>query len=166
MLNRFTILAVSTVLGVFLHSTPLFAQTGAPATKPDFTARLIVGGTDKADPALAWLGLKVRLGRGWHTYWRSAGDAGAPPEFDWSGSQNVVATTVEWPAPHRFTDAGIDTFGYADEVLFPVKVRLQDPHARVTFRSSWRSLSAAPSARVTIFISTPISPPAHGSTTG
>jgi len=129
MLNRFTILAVSTVLGVFLHSTPLFAQTGAPATKPDFTAQLFVGGADKADPALTWLGLKVRLGRGWHTYWRSAGDAGAPPEFEWSGSQNVAATTVEWPAPHRFTDAGIDTFGYADEVVFPVKVRLQDPHA-------------------------------------
>ena len=129
MLNRFTILAVSTVLGVFLHSTLLFAQTGAPATKPDFTAQLIVGGADKADPALTWLGLHVRLGRGWHTYWRSAGDAGAPPEFDWDHSQNVAAATVEWPAPHRFTDAGIDTFGYADEVLFPVKVRLQDPHA-------------------------------------
>ena len=130
MLNRFSTLAVSTVLGVFLHSTLLFAQTGAPATKPNFTAHLIVGGADKTDPALAWLGLKVRLGRGWHTYWRSAGDAGAPPEFEWSSSQNVAATTVEWPAPHRFTDAGIDTFGYADEVVFPVKVRLQDPHAR------------------------------------
>ena len=67
MLNRFSTLAVSTVLGVFLHSTLLFAQTGAPATKPNFTAHLIVGGADKTDPALAWLRLKVRLGRGWGT---------------------------------------------------------------------------------------------------
>ena len=125
--NRFTILAVATALGIVLHGGLLFAQTAAPATKPDFNAQLIVGGADKADPALTWLGLHVRLGPGWHTYWRSAGDAGAPPEFDWSESQNVAAIEVEWPAPHRFTDAGIDTFGYAGEVLFPVKVYLQNP---------------------------------------
>jgi suppressor for copper-sensitivity B len=129
MLNRFIILAAATVLGAILYCGPLFAQTGAPGTKPDFTAQLIVGGADKTDPALVWLGLHVRLGPGWHTYWRSAGDAGAPPEFDWSGSQNVASATVKWPAPHRFTDAGIATFGYADEVLFPVKLHLRDPHA-------------------------------------
>lgn len=129
MLNRFILRAIGTVLGVILHGGPLFAQTAAPATKPDFTAQLIVGGADKTDPALAWLGLHVRLGPGWHTYWRSAGDAGAPPEFDWSRSQNIAAATIEWPAPHRYTDAGIDTFGYADDVVFPVKLRLQDAHA-------------------------------------
>lgn len=127
--NRFILLVFAAVLGVILHGGLLFAQVAAPATKPNFTAQLIVGGADRADPALAWLGLHVRLGPGWHTYWRSAGDAGAPPEFDWSRSQNVAAATVEWPAPHRFVDAGIDTFGYADEVVFPVKLRLQDPHA-------------------------------------
>jgi suppressor for copper-sensitivity B len=129
MQKRSVLFAVATVLGVMLHASPLVAQTAPPATKPAFTAQMIVGGADKADPTLVWLGLHVRLGSGWHTYWRSAGDAGAPPEFDWSESRNVAAIEVEWPAPHRYTDAGIDTFGYADDVVFPVKLRLQDPRA-------------------------------------
>lgn len=109
-----------------LHSFEAGAQTATPPTNPNFSAKLVVAGAAKNDPTPAWIGLDVQLGSGWHTYWRSAGDAGAPPEFDWSGSQNVVETTVEWPAPHRFSDAGIDTFGYADRVLFPIKVRLRD----------------------------------------
>ncbi len=128
MRNLFTILAVA-VLALIVPASQLLGQTTRPASKPDFTAQLFVGGTDTADPALMWLGLHVRLGHGWHTYWRSAGDAGAPPEFDWSASQNVAAATVEWPAPHRYTETGIDTFGYADEVVFPVGLRLRDPHA-------------------------------------
>jgi suppressor for copper-sensitivity B len=127
MLNRFILRAIAVVFGLGFHSSALLSQAATTPAKPDFTAQLIVGGADKADPALAWLGLHVRLGPGWHTYWRAAGDAGAPPEFDWSRSQNLAAATVEWPAPHRYSDAGIDTFGYGDEVLFPIKLRLQDP---------------------------------------
>ena len=129
MLNRFILRAIAVVFGLGFHSSALLSQAATTPAKPDFTAQLIVGGADKADPALAWLGLHVRLGPGWHTYWRAAGDAGAPPEFDWSRSQNLAAATVEWPAPHRYSDAGIDTFGYADEVLFPIKLRLQNPLA-------------------------------------
>lgn len=126
--NRLSVI-VAALLAYVLHVAPISAQTVAPGSKPDFSAQLVIGGVDDADPALARLGVHVRLGAGWHTYWRSPGDAGSPPEFDWSGSQNVSAIDVEWPAPHRITTAGIDTFGYADEVLFPVKVRLNDPRA-------------------------------------
>lgn len=128
MLNRLPVI-IAALLAYGLHVGPTLAQTAAPGSKPDFSAQLVNGGIDDTDPALARLGVHVRLGAGWHTYWRSPGDAGAPPEFDWSGSQNVAAVDVEWPAPQRITTAGIDTFGYADEVLFPVNVRLKDPHA-------------------------------------
>jgi suppressor for copper-sensitivity B len=97
--------------------------------RPEFTARLVTGGTDSSDPSVVWLGLQVRLGPGWHTYWRSAGDAGAPPEFNWSGSANVADVTVEWPAPRRITVADFDSFGYEDEVVFPVRMRRTDPQA-------------------------------------
>lgn len=129
MSNRLMGPAIAIVFGLLLHNGAAAEQTAAHSTKPDFTAQLIVGGVDKAEPALTWLGLHVRLGQNWHTYWRSAGDAGAPPEFDWSGSTNIADVTIEWPAPHRYTDAGIDTFGYADEVMLPIKLRLKDPQA-------------------------------------
>ncbi len=112
-------------------ATAASAQHPAAATKPVFAANLIVGGVDAEDPRTAWIGLDIRLESGWHTYWRSPGQAGAAPEFDWSDSRNVADTTVEWPAPHRFSEGGIDTIGYADRVLLPVKLRLTDETAPV-----------------------------------
>lgn len=124
MLDRFIIMA--SVLLALTAGEPAAAQSPNAGIG---SARLLVGGPDPANPGLAWLGVHIRLKAGWHTYWRSAGDAGSPPEFDWTGSSNVVGADVEWPAPRRITLAGIDTFGYDDEVLFPVKVRLGDPQS-------------------------------------
>ncbi|MEJ2626008.1 MAG: protein-disulfide reductase DsbD family protein [Pseudolabrys sp.] len=130
MLKRLTVI-VAAVLAVALHAAPLLAQTlqTPQSLKPDFSATLIAGGVDRSDPTIAWVGVHVRLGPGWHTYWRSPGDAGAPPEFDWRGSRNVAGVDVEYPAPRRITSAGIDTFGYEHAVVFPVRLRLRDSNA-------------------------------------
>ncbi len=125
--NRLIPFTFAAVVALTALVSPSAAQFVNTATKPDFTARLIAGGADRNDASASWLGLSVRLGPGWHTYWRSAGDAGAPPEFDWSGSTNIDEPTIEWPAPHRFSDAGIDSFGYADEVVLPIKIHVRDP---------------------------------------
>jgi suppressor for copper-sensitivity B len=69
------------------------------------------------------VGLHISLDDGWKTYWRSPGDAGIAPSVDWSGSVNVAETIIQWPAPHRFTLFGLDTFGYEKEVVFPLFVR-------------------------------------------
>jgi suppressor for copper-sensitivity B len=115
------------LLGAF-HLAPAATAAGGLPHKAEVNTRLLVGEVARTDsgPTEAWAGLDVRLGSGWHTYWRSAGDAGAPPEFDWSGSRNIAGVTVEWPAPRRFTEQDIDTFGYDEHVLFPLRVRLQD----------------------------------------
>ena len=77
-------------------------------------------GTDAAIP----LGLEVELANGWHTYWRSPGEAGLPPQLDWSHSQtddnNLKAATLLYPAPRRYTAYGLETIGYRDHVLFPI----------------------------------------------
>ena len=73
------------------------------------------------------LGVHLRLEPGWKTYWRSPGDAGLPPRFDWAGSVNLAGAQVHWPAPKRFTLFGLDSFGYVDEVVFPVTVTLARP---------------------------------------
>ncbi|MFY8145805.1 MAG: protein-disulfide reductase DsbD domain-containing protein, partial [Rhodobacter sp.] len=41
--------------------------------------------------------LRLTLAPGWKTYWRSPGDAGIPPLFNWSGSQNLSGVRVHWP---------------------------------------------------------------------
>ena len=99
------------------------------SSAPPFTAELVSAGRSPTHPGNGLIGLDVHLAPGWHTYWRSPGDAGAAPEFDWSASVNLASASVEWPAPRRFSEAGIDTFGYADHVLFPIRLRLQDENA-------------------------------------
>ena len=74
-------------------------------------------------------GLQLRLAPGWKTYWRSPGDAGIPPQFDWSGSTNVKSARIHWPAPHVFTTNGLRSIGYADKVVLPVEITPRDPGA-------------------------------------
>ena len=73
------------------------------------------------------LGLQIRMGPGFKTYWRSPGDAGIPPRLDWSESSNLARARVRWPAPQRFVLAGFNTFGYAEEVVLPIDVELDRP---------------------------------------
>ena len=71
-------------------------------------------------------GIEIRLKQGWHTYWRYPGDAGVPPRFDFTGSQNVKSVEVLWPAPRRLPEAGLDTIGYDRDVILPLRVTPQD----------------------------------------
>ena len=75
----------------------------------------------EAEGTLA-LGLQFQLLPGWKIYWRSPGDAGFPPSLDWSGSENLASAQLSWPAPHRFSLFGLETFGYGDEVVLPVAI--------------------------------------------
>ena len=67
-------------------------------------------------------GLEIRLAEGYKTYWRSPGDSGAPPVFDFSTAQGMGAITVEFPFPARFDDgAGGTAWGYKTNVILPIR---------------------------------------------
>jgi DsbC/DsbD-like thiol-disulfide interchange protein len=91
-------------------------------------ARLLAGSVIKtADATFVRAGIEIRLDPGWKTYWREPGDSGLPPTFDFSGSENVKAVTVEWPAPERFADgAGGNSIGYMGRVILPLRVIPKD----------------------------------------
>jgi suppressor for copper-sensitivity B len=48
----------------------------------------------------------------------------------------VAAAEIAWPAPHRFTLFGLDTFGYSEAVLLPVMVRPQQQGQAVRLRGA------------------------------
>jgi DsbC/DsbD-like thiol-disulfide interchange protein len=87
-------------------------------------ARLIAGTMSKDnDASFLRAGVEIKLDPGWQTYWRDPGDSGAPPVFDFSGSQNVKSVQVLWPAPEKFPDgAGGNSIGYRDHVVLPLHV--------------------------------------------
>ncbi|MCB6179163.1 hypothetical protein LHP98_13640 [Rhodobacter sp. Har01] len=71
--------------------------------------------------------LKLDLAPGWKTYWRSPGDAGIPPQFDWSDSINVKSVRLHWPAPSVFRTNGMQTIGYHDQLVLPAEIVARDP---------------------------------------
>src|SRR5450755_1226510 len=80
-------------------------------------------------------GIAFQLQPGWKTYWRSPGDSGVPPRFDFSKSENIEAVTVLWPAPVKFGDgAGGSSMGYHDQVVLPLRIVAKNTDKPVTLR--------------------------------
>lgn len=71
--------------------------------------------------------LRLELEPGWKTYWRSPGDAGVPPRFDWQGSQNLGTARVLWPRPEVIDSGGERTLGYHDRLVLPIEITPADP---------------------------------------
>lgn len=70
--------------------------------------------------------VQIKLEDGWKTYWRSPGEGGIAPAFDFSASSNIRDLSWGWPAPKRYPVAGVETIGYKGEVSFPVTVHLEN----------------------------------------
>src|SRR5216684_7102962 len=85
-------------------------------------ARTAPTGPARAGGATVRAGLEIRLAAGWHTYWRYPGDAGVPPRFDFTGSQNVKSVEVLWPAPLPIPEHDLVTIGYTGDVILPLAV--------------------------------------------
>lgn len=80
--------------------------------------------------------LHLKLQPGWKTYWRAPGEAGIPPRFDWSGSQNLRAVAFHWPVPQVFELNGMDVIGYRDELVLPIEIAPVDPDRPVAVQTS------------------------------
>ena len=121
---------VTLALALIAGAAPARAQDASAWDKePHAAARLIAGVAVKSpDATYLRAGLELRLDPGWKTYWREPGDSGVPPTFDFSGSENVKAVTVAWPAPERFPDgAGGNSIGYVGDIILPLRVVPQNP---------------------------------------
>ena len=72
-------------------------------------------------------GLEIAMEEGWHTYWRVPGDAGIPPQLDFSDSENLAGITVLYPFPERYHDGSGLSLVYKGHVTLPLAVEPADP---------------------------------------
>ena len=129
MLNAWKWLAAALLLALPISAV---ADPGEDAASPwvhnaQGELRLVSAVTGVGQGERVQVGLQFHNQPGWKIYWRSPGDAGLPPSIDWSGSQNVADAAIAWPAPHRFSYAGLETMGYENEIVLPISVRLSQP---------------------------------------
>ena len=110
------------------------AEDASPWQKDGHSAVRLLAGSRSGAVLLG--GVAFQLQPGWKTYWRTPGDSGVPPRFDFSKSDNVEAVTVLWPAPLKFDDgAGGVSLGYHDQIVLPLRIVAKSIDKPVTLRA-------------------------------
>jgi len=110
------------------------AQDASPWQRDGHSAVRLLAGSRSGAVLLG--GIAFQLKPGWKTYWRTPGDSGVPPRFDFSKSDNVEAVTVLWPAPLKFDDgAGGHSMGYHDGIVLPLRIVAKSADKPVTLRA-------------------------------
>ncbi|GAC1618791.1 MAG: protein-disulfide reductase DsbD family protein [Bradyrhizobium sp.] len=111
------------------------AQDASPWQRDGHSAVRLLAGSRSGAVLLG--GIAFQLQPGWKTYWRTPGDSGVPPRFDFSKSENIEAVTVLWPAPATFDDgAGGHSFGYHDQIILPLRIVAKNADKPVTLRAA------------------------------
>ena len=127
-------MGVAASLFVSVQSIAAHAEDASPWQRDGHSAVRLLAGS-RSGPVLLG-GIAFQLEPGWKTYWRTPGDSGVPPRFDFSKSENVEAVTVLWPAPQKFAD-GADghSIGYHDQVVLPLRIVAKNADKPVTLRA-------------------------------
>jgi len=126
-------LAAAVFASSFLPS-PARAQDASPWQRDGHSAVRLLAGSRSGAVLLG--GIAFQLQPGWKTYWRTPGDSGVPPRFDFSKSENIEAVTVLWPAPTKFDDgAGGHSLGYHDKIVLPLRIVARNADKPVTLRA-------------------------------
>lgn len=110
------------------------AQDASPWQRDGHSSVRLLSGSRSGSVLLG--GIAFQLQPGWKTYWRTPGDSGVPPRFDFSKSENIEAVTVLWPAPTKFDDgAGGYSLGYHNQVVLPLRIVAKTADKPVTLRA-------------------------------
>jgi DsbC/DsbD-like thiol-disulfide interchange protein len=127
-------LGIAVTLSVACTAIAAYAEDSSPWQRDTYSAIRLLAGSRSGAVLLG--GIAIQLQPGWKTYWRTPGDSGVPPRFDFSKSDNVEAVTVLWPAPMKFDDgAGGVSLGYKQKVVLPLRIVAKNADKPVTLRA-------------------------------
>ena len=71
-------------------------------------------------------GIRIKTKPGWHSYWINPGDSGMATSVTWNLPKGVTASVLQFPTPQIFEDYGLKTYGYLDEVILLVDLKLDE----------------------------------------
>jgi DsbC/DsbD-like thiol-disulfide interchange protein len=128
-------LGVAATIWVSSSGIEARAQDASPWLRDGHSAVRLLAGSRSGAVLLG--GIAFQLQPGWKTYWRTPGDSGVPPRFDFSKSDNIEAVTILWPAPREFDDgAGGHSLGYHDQIVLPLRIVAKAADKPVTLRAT------------------------------
>lgn len=112
------------VLLLSVAAPPARALESAVVASPRAEASLISESDTHTAGQPLRVALRLRMAKGWYTYWRNPGDAGAPPELEFTLPDGITASPIAWPTPARHLTGPVMSYGYDSEVVLPVTLTL------------------------------------------
>jgi thiol:disulfide interchange protein DsbD len=95
-----------------------FAESGP------VTATLLADTTAAVPGRSFMLGVRLAIKPHWHTYWINPGESGEPTRIKFTGPAGFEFGEIQWPLPSRIVIDGGITYGYENEVLLLVPVKV------------------------------------------
>lgn len=114
-----------------------------PSTTPSpkVQAHLISEQRSIAPDTPFWVGVRMRIQDGWHTYWKNPGDSGAPTRLDWDLPEGFSVGEIQWPYPHRLPVGPLVNYGYEDQTLLLLEITpppdLTQEFVTLSARADW-----------------------------
>ncbi len=107
-------------LGALLALCVSSAAVAQPVNTGHLTAELVSASRGIAPGQTIHVALRQSIQKGWHTYWRNAGDSGEATKITWALPAGWAASDFTWPTPHRLPVGPLVNYGYEGEVLLPL----------------------------------------------
>jgi DsbC/DsbD-like thiol-disulfide interchange protein len=96
----------------------------APGTHSPVSVKLVAPRPEIAPGKSMEIAVVIDLEKGWHTYWYNPGDAGLPPDFEWTLPTAMSVEPLRLPVPTRIKEEGSIAFGYFGRVVIPSRLTL------------------------------------------
>src|SRR6185437_8895444 len=126
-----------------LAAAPATAQV-APGEKVH--ARLIPERDAVTPGGTVTVAVELDTRKGWHTYWRNAGEAGAATEIHWTLPPGWTSGEIQWPYPQSEAVGPIMDYGYEGKPWLLVDVHAPKdavPNGTVTLKAHVQLLVCA-----------------------
>lgn len=89
----------------------------APVRTEHVEAELVPAASALEPGAALTVALRLKMDRGWHTYWQNPGDSGLPTTLNWKLPAGLSAGPLQWPPPRALPVGPLVNYGYEGEVL-------------------------------------------------
>lgn len=116
----------------------LFCLVAFTAHAAHTQATLVLSDSMAKPGDTVWVGVDMKMEPGWHTYWKNPGEAGMATTIAWQLPPGITAGQIEWPLPHKFPPIEVTTYGYTNEnmLLVPLKIGSNVPKGAVTLTAN------------------------------
>src|SRR5213078_4692462 len=93
------------------------AAAAAPVRTAHVEAELVPAATGLVPGEALTVALRLKMDKGWHTYWQNPGESGLPTKLAWQLPAGMTAGSIQWPPPRTLPVGPLINYGYEGEVF-------------------------------------------------